>query len=362
MGLLSSAGLLSTSASGRVGLGSPYIPYFLLLVVVLLLPVGGVEGQTVPEVQCGRDSDCQGTMWTTPLPECVSNRCRCPEGTCVVFSLTSSGDNAYYCGECGTLGSQCNNTMVCEQRWECSGDFCKCSDGYVYWELCVVYEAVPTSVSSFVLIIILAALLILQRLIHSRKAIKKCLCRSSRDSEAEETRAVGYNLESNNKTAAFTIANSDFLATSDDPDLEWGLELSRALSSRGEDWYAMSGSTWSSLPSSTGSLPHTHSSDSRTDSAQPGTSGLRPRLASSGNRSATPSRTRHRCSTRTSISSTSSTASVARPYASSSSSRVRSCTSSIASRCSGTSFNRSSPSLTSNLSSALPSSAYSHDH
>ncbi|XP_069937940.1 uncharacterized protein [Cherax quadricarinatus] len=265
-------------------------------------------GQNIPDVVCDGDSDCDGWQWAAPLPQCVSFSCRCPEGTCVIYTLSSS-EYLYYCGDCGTLGSQCNDTLECNEHWVCSNGFCKCKDGFVYRELCVTYQPLPTSVSSVVLIVILAALLLAQKLISSRKAIKKCFSRSSEDSE-EETRVVGYNPESNNKTAAFTVANSDFMATSDDPDLELALELSRRFSPSGADWLLQPTSTWSTISSSTTSRPNMLSSNR--GSSQPGPSGLRTRLSSLvSNRSSNSSLSPCHRSTHLSISSSSSTLSEA---------------------------------------------------
>ncbi|KAK8718681.1 hypothetical protein OTU49_014548, partial [Cherax quadricarinatus] len=123
-------------------------------------------GQNIPDVVCDGDSDCDGWQWAAPLPQCVSFSCRCPEGTCVIYTLSSS-EYLYYCGDCGTLGSQCNDTLECNEHWVCSNGFCKCKDGFVYRELCVTYQPLPTSVSSVVLIVILAALLLAQKLISS---------------------------------------------------------------------------------------------------------------------------------------------------------------------------------------------------
>ncbi|KAG7168525.1 putative A-agglutinin anchorage subunit-like [Homarus americanus] len=270
-------------------------------VLLLVMTAGGcVRGQTVPDVPCMTNGDCDVKEWTSPQPECISYKCRCPNDTCVVYTyLTDSNNLYYYCGDCGTLGSECNSTEDCMSRWQCSNN--------------VMYSPVPTSVSSLVLIIILAILLIIQKLIHSRKTLKKCFCRKSGDSEEDtETRVVGYNPDSNNKTAAYTITNSDFMTTSDDPDFDWALELSRQMSTRGEEWLLLSSSTWSSLSSSQTDPSSSILPD--LSSSQPGTSGWRPRSSSTSvTRSNPTSRPHRRRSTRSSMSSVSSTYSASPP-------------------------------------------------
>ncbi|XP_047483468.1 uncharacterized protein LOC125035246 [Penaeus chinensis] len=214
----------------------------------LFILLGDASGRDTggPQEACTPLTGClEG--WEAPRPECVDFRCQCPNGTCSVITRTvGSAHYSYYCGTCGTMGSACaNSSAECQGGARCNGGYCVCDGGSIYREVCVKEVPVPTSTNSLVLILVLVFLLILNKLISSRDTLKKCFCRR-RSSEEEETTVVGFNPQSSEKSAAFTITNSEFMAVSNDPDLDWALELSRQLSRRGEDWITLGESTWSS--------------------------------------------------------------------------------------------------------------------
>lgn len=266
-------------------------------VVVTLLflhLLGCVQGRNygphVPDDPCHTQEDCVAMGWTQPLPECEASACTCPPGTCAIYTVSSgSFDYQYFCGPCGMLGSECNNLTDCVVDWQCRNDFCECDQGVVYQGVCLYYEAVPTSVSSVVLVCVLMLLIAVQQLVSSRKAIRKLCRRSSAQSEDEVSRVVASNPQSNDKTAAFTITNTDFMATNEDPDLAWALELSRRYNET-------DASTWSSAASS---FPPPDPRFVRSRStAQPGPSGWR--------QSSDDARSQRRPSSRSSLSSTSS--------------------------------------------------------
>lgn len=209
--------------------------------------VAGVLGIYSPDRSCSTQAECQEYPWTSPYPTCVDNECRCTEDQCLIYTAYGSGV-AYYCGTCGVIGSECNETNPCVQiPMLCKTDnFCHCNQGDVYMELCVIYKPIETMFESDVLIVTLVVLLVVLRVIKSWKKIKALLCRRCRGSESEESTVVGINPRSGEKSAAFTITNSDFMVTSHDSDFEWALELSRQLASPTEDWLSMRSFTLSS--------------------------------------------------------------------------------------------------------------------
>nr|XP_027232658.1 A-agglutinin anchorage subunit-like [Penaeus vannamei] len=217
---------------------------FFILCILLRVTTGkDIEG---PQHTCTPATGCvEG--WEAPRPECVDFRCRCPNDTCTVLTRREGiAQYSYYCGTCGTMGSECrNSSAVCQGGARCRNGYCMCDGGSIYREVCVRKVPVPTSTNSLVLVLVLVFLLILNKLITSRETLKKCLCRHRSD-EDEESTVVGFNPHSAEKSAAFTITNSEFMAVSNDPDLDWALELSRQFSSRGEDWIPLAESTWSS--------------------------------------------------------------------------------------------------------------------
>lgn len=204
----------------------------------------------VPDITCETTFDCAVAEWTSPLPDCQDSRCVCPSGTCVVYSSTNS-DYVFFCGRCGMLGSVCSNTTDCSMDWQCVRGFCECS-GSVYDGICVHYETAPTSIVTVVLVSILILIIILQNLIRVRKKLKKllcCNCKSSQGSEDDQaSRIVASNPRSDEKSAAFTITNSDFISTDEDPELAWAYEFSRRLAEGGELDAATLSSTLSSVP------------------------------------------------------------------------------------------------------------------
>ncbi|XP_064082136.1 serine-rich adhesin for platelets-like [Macrobrachium nipponense] len=199
-----------------------------------------VLGIHSPDRSCNTQTKCELPPWTRPYPTCVDQECRCNEGQCVIYT-TQGSSIAYYCGTCGVLGSECNVTNPCVQiPMLCKTDnFCHCDQGDVYRELCVVYKPIPTTFRSDILIVTLVILLVLLRVIKSWERLKALLCRRCIRTESEESTVVGINPRSGEKSAAYTISNSDFMVTSHDSDLEWALELSRQLASPTEDWLSM---------------------------------------------------------------------------------------------------------------------------
>lgn len=209
-----------------------------------------VNGPYMPDTSCESPVDCAMAEWTSPLPDCQHSRCVCPSGTCVVYSNEYS-NYVFFCDRCGMLGSVCSNTTDCSMDWQCVRGFCECS-GSVYKGVCVHYETESTSIVTVVLVSILILVIILQNLIRVRKKLKKLLCCDCKSSEASEddqvSRVVASNPRSDEKSAAFTIANPDFISTDEDPELAWAYEFSRRLAEGGELDTATLSSTLSSLP------------------------------------------------------------------------------------------------------------------
>ncbi|XP_042892459.1 uncharacterized protein LOC122266697 [Penaeus japonicus] len=158
------------------------VMFFVFLVLFSVIAAKDTDG---PQGICSPISGClEG--WVTPRPDCIDFECRCPNGSCTVFTRTpGSSHYSYYCGTCGTLGSECA-TSACQGGAVCRAGYCHCEGGTIYREVCVREVPVPTSTNSLVLILVLVSLLILNKLISSRETLKKCLCRS-RYNEEEET-------------------------------------------------------------------------------------------------------------------------------------------------------------------------------
>ncbi|KAK7077244.1 hypothetical protein SK128_015400 [Halocaridina rubra] len=202
---------------------------------LLLLPASGLE---LPDLACDTLKDCQEPPWTAPFPSCHENKCICARGTCLIYT-TSDPDFLFYCGICGSLGSQCNDSVICDVQ-KCGNDnFCHCNQGRVYRELCVIYEPIPTSISSVVLIVVLAILLIFLKLFKSRHTIREYWCNRCSDNNSDQSTVVGFNPNSYGKSAAYTITNSAFMVNSEDSDIEWALELSRRMSQGSEEWLSL---------------------------------------------------------------------------------------------------------------------------
>ncbi|XP_076063069.1 uncharacterized protein LOC143038061 isoform X2 [Oratosquilla oratoria] len=178
---------------------------------------------------CRTDDDCAKS---TSL--CRNQQCRCKPPLCLTYSTNGRG---YYCDVCGGLGSECNVTLPCQEIGYCHADnFCHCRQGNLYHGICLLYQPVPTSRETLLLLYILVGILAFHKLINGRKTLKKLLycCRRDQENEEEETSEVGFNPLSRNKSAAYTISNSEFISTVTDPDLELALELSRRAH---EGWF-----------------------------------------------------------------------------------------------------------------------------
>ncbi|KAL7636292.1 UNVERIFIED_CONTAM: hypothetical protein RMT77_013051 [Armadillidium vulgare] len=178
---------------------------------------------------------CYDEKFEFPFPICVNNTCTCRKGSCVHFTTIKNEFYDYYCGECGTIGSICTGDISCQYPGVCYAGFCRCQSGYLVDDVCLKFEPVSTSTWSIALISILIFLLLLNKIIVSFDAIKDLFwkvvrCRSCRRREdSDEDTAYGYNEEGRDKSPAYTISSRDFISSSDDPDLEWALELSAEL-------------------------------------------------------------------------------------------------------------------------------------
>ncbi|XP_047483370.1 uncharacterized protein LOC125035185 [Penaeus chinensis] len=108
----------------------------------------------LPSLPCSTNSDC--SRWSDPLLVCVEEQCTCRSPYCWVYHLESSGWTSRYifsCGTCGTLGSSCNASMVCEYPGVCFEDgYCHCGQGENFNNICVVTD------NSWMYIIVLGGL------------------------------------------------------------------------------------------------------------------------------------------------------------------------------------------------------------
>ncbi|RXG69267.1 hypothetical protein Avbf_07193 [Armadillidium vulgare] len=130
---------------------------------------------------------CYDEKFEFPFPICVNNTCTCRKGSCVHFTTIKNEFYDYYCGECGTIGSICTVSTST-------------------WSIALIIDAIKDLFWNVV------------------------RCRSCRRREdSDEDTAYGYNEEGRDKSPAYTISSRDFISSSDDPDLEWALELSAEL-------------------------------------------------------------------------------------------------------------------------------------
>ncbi|XP_063591565.1 uncharacterized protein LOC134768738 [Penaeus indicus] len=96
----------------------------------------------LPSLPCSINSDC--LRWSDPQLVCVEEQCTCRFPYCWVYHLESSGWTSRYvfsCGTCGTLGSSCNASIVCEYPGVCFEDgYCHCAQGENFNGICVVTD------------------------------------------------------------------------------------------------------------------------------------------------------------------------------------------------------------------------------
>ncbi|CAL4099539.1 unnamed protein product, partial [Meganyctiphanes norvegica] len=200
-------------------------------------------------------SDCTSKVWVelypgAGLPSCINGTWVCPyEGQCETFTIANYKSYNYFCGPCGGIGSRCDPELLypaaCVRNFQCNNGWCQCNSrkDYEVAGLCQVMEPVSLSSDLYIMVITLIVLLILNKLIKSGKYFSAlwnrgspfCRCRWSADSESEES-VVGVNERAGEKTASYTMTNNEFMATSDDPDLEWALELSRIMREPNGEW------------------------------------------------------------------------------------------------------------------------------
>lgn len=108
----------------------------------------------LPSLPCSITSDC--SRWSDPQLVCVEEQCTCGSPYCWVYHLESSGWTSRYvfsCGTCGTLGSSCNASIICNYPGMCFDDgYCHCSQGENFNNICVVTD------NSWMYIIVLGGL------------------------------------------------------------------------------------------------------------------------------------------------------------------------------------------------------------
>lgn len=178
-------------------------------------------GVTLPDLPCDTEKDC------TDLEEnltCVDNQCTCQPPLCWVYHRESSAwtsRNVFNCGECGQLGSSCNDSKACDPPGECWVDhYCHCPAGENYDGICTVIDdswAYKFTLAGFGIVFLVSFLVILVHLYRARSWNQDgpwccSLCKKSGGSRDQEA--------SQEKTPAYTVRNhyasqlSDF---SDEP-------------------------------------------------------------------------------------------------------------------------------------------------
>ncbi|XP_018025795.1 uncharacterized protein LOC108681286, partial [Hyalella azteca] len=132
------------------------------------------ENDNLSYTECLNDTDCQSKYnWEAPYQECVSGLCKCPLGTCQITTQLSFWNSQlvrYYCGTCGSYGSQCSSDESCLPPDSLCDIYCRCPNdhGYVSYGFCHVF--VPTSaVSSLNLVLtgVLILIIILNKFMNS---------------------------------------------------------------------------------------------------------------------------------------------------------------------------------------------------
>ncbi|XP_064082134.1 uncharacterized protein LOC135198482 [Macrobrachium nipponense] len=165
-------------------------------------------GVTLPDVHCDTESDC--TDRDDKLT-CVNNQCTCQPPYCWVYHHESSAwteRNVFSCGECGQLGSSCNDSMPCDSPGECWIDqYCHCPAGENYDGICTVIDdswAYKFTLAGFGIVFLVSFLVILVHLYRNRSWNQNgpwccSLCKRTRGSRDRDA--------SQEKTPAYTVRN-----------------------------------------------------------------------------------------------------------------------------------------------------------
>ncbi|XP_042892458.1 uncharacterized protein LOC122266696 [Penaeus japonicus] len=108
-------------------------------------PYGNFTDKTkvkLPSLPCLANNEC--LQWSDPFLICQAGQCTCKPPYCWVYHLESTGWTSRYvfsCGSCGTLGSSCNASVICDYPGVCLDDgYCHCSQGENYNNICVVTD------------------------------------------------------------------------------------------------------------------------------------------------------------------------------------------------------------------------------
>ncbi|KAF2364715.1 Ubiquitin interacting motif [Trinorchestia longiramus] len=226
--------------------------------------------------ECTTNENCmQGETWKPPYPQCIGHTCKCAENTCLA-KVQFSIDETFYCGECGSFGSICNTTVDCSAiESTCKDSFCACTRGTSSYGICnVVLTDTSASPTNLVLIGVLLFIIIFNRCITSssmymmkkasvkrslggllllhtsnhwldressliecnrgsirrryRRLTRRC-CSNNHEDQAIchiDEDGTHHNPRGNNKSPSYVLGNHEFYASSDDPDLDWAIELS----------------------------------------------------------------------------------------------------------------------------------------
>lgn len=296
---------------------------YLLIILLILNFTNSVNaknsGPNIPDGPCQNQIDCVDIGWTSPLPNCEDSVCQCRPGTCPVYTTTYPS-YSFFCGSCGMLGSECTNDTDCMLDWQCENSFCECDKGTAYQGVCLHYWSPSSSyISSIILTLLLLVVfiaIIIKLFLNAYKNRGILYCCSSTSNNEDESSVVASNPHSNDKTAAFTITNSDFMATVEDPDER---DLALALERSRREYYELNATTLSTTRSSL--PPADPRFTNHEPPAQPSTSGWRQpssdvgtqRRSSRASQSSTSSSLYCSCSSGT-VSSCSSTPPSASPY------------------------------------------------